>query len=116
MAPIPASALPNPALERLGRPPGRLMLAVTPCPARTVLVELFPARAADHMPIIKARYPAGRPGRKRSGPATRWRGRDKLARLDQAALARRIRRRRSEARSSSFRAPQVPYFSGLLSA
>jgi hypothetical protein len=30
----------------------------------------------------------------------------------QAALARRIRRRRSEARSSSFRPPQVPYFSG----
>ena len=32
---------------------------------------------------------------------------------DQAAFARRIRRRRSEARSSSFRPPQVPYFSGL---
>jgi hypothetical protein len=31
---------------------------------------------------------------------------------DQAALARRIRRRRSEARSSSFRPPHVPYFSG----
>ena len=31
---------------------------------------------------------------------------------DQAAFARRIRRRRSEARSSSFRPPQVPYFSG----
>jgi hypothetical protein len=30
----------------------------------------------------------------------------------QAALARRILRRRSEARSSSFRPPQVPYFSG----
>ena len=30
----------------------------------------------------------------------------------QAALARRIRRRRSEARSSSFRPPHVPYFSG----
>ena len=30
-----------------------------------------------------------------------------------AAFARRIRRRRSEARSSSFRPPQVPYFSGL---
>jgi len=29
-----------------------------------------------------------------------------------AALARRILRRRSEARSSSFRPPQVPYFSG----
>jgi hypothetical protein len=35
---------------------------------------------------------------------------------DQAALARRIRRRRSEDRSSSFRPPQVPYFSGLLTA
>ena len=30
----------------------------------------------------------------------------------QAALARRIRRRRSDERSSSFRPPQVPYFSG----
>ena len=31
---------------------------------------------------------------------------------DQAALARRMRRRRSAERSSSFRPPQVPYFSG----
>jgi len=31
---------------------------------------------------------------------------------DQAAFARRILRRRSEARSSSLRPPQVPYFSG----
>jgi hypothetical protein len=36
-----------------------------------------------------------------------------VGREHQAALARRIRRRRSEARSSSFRPPQVPYFSGL---
>ena len=36
-----------------------------------------------------------------------------VGREPQAALARRIRRRRSEARSSSFRPPQVPYFSGL---
>ena len=36
-----------------------------------------------------------------------------VSRVYQAALARRIRRRRSEARSSSFRPPQVPYFSGL---
>ena len=34
----------------------------------------------------------------------------------QAALARRIRRRRSADRSSSFRPPQVPYFSGRLTA
>ena len=34
----------------------------------------------------------------------------------QAALARRIRRRRSAARSSSFRPPQTPYFSGRDSA
>ena len=34
----------------------------------------------------------------------------------QAALARRIRRRRSAERSSSFRPPQVPYFSGRVSA
>lgn len=32
--------------------------------------------------------------------------------VDQAALARRMRRRRSDARSSSFRPPHVPYFSG----
>ncbi|CAL9328966.1 Uncharacterised protein [Nocardiopsis dassonvillei] len=31
---------------------------------------------------------------------------------DYAAFARRMRRRRSEARSSSFSPPQVPYFSG----
>ena len=35
---------------------------------------------------------------------------------DQAALARRIRRRRSAERSSSFRPPQVPYFSGRATA
>ena len=34
----------------------------------------------------------------------------------QAALARRIRRRRSAERSSSFRPPQVPYFSGRATA
>lgn len=33
-------------------------------------------------------------------------------RSGQAALARRIRRRRSDARSSSFKPPHVPYFSG----
>jgi len=37
-------------------------------------------------------------------------------RLLQAALARRIRRRRSADRSSSFRPPHVPYFSGRLTA
>jgi hypothetical protein len=31
-------------------------------------------------------------------------------------FARRIRRRRSAERSSSFSPPQVPYFSGLLTA
>ena len=35
---------------------------------------------------------------------------------DQAAFARRIRRRRSAERSSSFRPPQVPYFSGRATA
>jgi hypothetical protein len=39
-----------------------------------------------------------------------------ILRETQAAFARRIRRRRSEDRSSSFRPPQVPYFSGLLIA
>lgn len=70
-------------------------------------MELFPACDADHLPSIAER---------KTGPASNWRGRDEQVRLDQAALARRIRRRRSEARSSSFRPPQVPYFSGLLSA
>jgi hypothetical protein len=36
----------------------------------------------------------------------------RVRRQDQAAFARRILRRRSEARSSSFKPPQVPYFSG----
>ena len=80
------------------------MLAVTPGAARAVLVVLVPACRADHGAILRLQR---KPARDRDGP---W-----LAaadRLGQAALARRIRRRRSDARSSSFRPPQVPYFSG----
>jgi FAD/FMN-containing dehydrogenase len=95
-------------------------------------MELFPARAAHHMPIVGQAMRAAEAG-ERSGPATRSGGgeiryrhgkrrdRNWLLELtaawpDQAALARRIRRRRSEDRSSSFRPPHVPYFSGLLRA
>jgi hypothetical protein len=97
------------------------MLAIAPGPARAVLVELFPARAAHHMPIIgqAMRAFSGRPSArltqgKDPAPPQLAAGPDLGATWpDQAALARRIRRRRSEDRSSSFRPPQVPYFSGL---
>ena len=63
------------------------------CAATMLRGGLFQLRLFQLRPI---RFPARGVGRER-----------------QAALARRIRRRRSEARSSSFRPPQVPYFSGL---
>jgi hypothetical protein len=67
------------------------MLAVTPGTTAALLMSLSPTAWADHGP-----------GRICAGA--------------QAALARRMRRRRSEERSSSFRPPHVPYFSGLLTA
>jgi hypothetical protein len=70
---------------------GRLVLAVTPGAAWAPLVVLDSAIRANHSKLRK-RFPA------------------------QAALARRMRRRRSEDRSSSFRPPHVPYFSGRLTA
>jgi len=82
------SALPKPAKPGLCRRRGPLMLTIAPVAARALLVPLCPTFRADHS------------------------GSD----ASQAALARRMRRRRSEERSSSFRPPQVPYFSGLLTA
>jgi hypothetical protein len=55
----------------------------------------------------------GRPACGRSGDPACGAGRGPAG---QAALARRIRRRRSADRSSSFSPPQVPYFSGRLTA
>jgi hypothetical protein len=82
-------ALADPAQLRLGRWLRRLVLTIAPGAARAPLVLLDSA--------VRAHHEDGR------APA-------------QAALARRIRRRRSDERSSSFRPPQVPYFSGLLTA
>jgi hypothetical protein len=86
----PASGLtlPDPAQPLFGRLGRRLMLTVAPRTAAALLVPLRAAAPADHGSV---------------GPG-------------QAALARRIRRRRSDERSSSFRPPQVPYFSGRLIA
>ena len=84
-------ALPDPAEPRLGGLIGRPVLAVAPVSSGAFLVVLPPARQADHASIV----PGGEP---------------------QAAFARRIRRRRSAERSSSLSPPQVPYFSGRLTA
>ena len=66
-------------------------------------------RDADVIGLLAAGGPGPRPrGGARSG---RGSGQARVRRA-YAALARRIRRRRSEARSSSFSPPQVPYFSG----
>jgi hypothetical protein len=88
--PIPGLALPDPAEAGLHRQRWRQVLAVAPVAAAAVLVPLGLATWADHDQMSGSR--------------------------DQAALARRMRRRRSEDLSSSFRPPQVPYFSGLLTA
>ena len=111
-------------------PPRRLVLAVAPGAARAVLVELFPACTADHVPIIGPRIRARtvntrrqdreHPGKRQPGGAGRQAGKAGAglgtcgSRAGQAAFARRMRRRRSEDRSSSLRPPQVPYFSGRL--
>src|SRR6266702_684677 len=98
--------LPDPAhgwlrLER-GR---RLVLAVTPGAALAGGVLLPTAASADHGLILTRLVPAKPPGRGGivAGQAA-------------LALARRIRLRRSAERSSSFKPPHVPYFSGLLTA
>ena len=51
-------------------------------------------------------------GRRAAGPAAISQPDDARGLPGQAAFARRIRRRRSADRSSSFSPPQVPYFSG----
>jgi len=112
-----------PVPRRLRQRGKREVLAITPGASRAVLVVLAAAGQADHLTIVAGRGVCrGRPQcsvptdqgqliwaqlirASQSDPAD-------LVRPDQAAFARRIRRRRSEARSSSFRPPQVPYFSG----
>jgi hypothetical protein len=100
-------ALADPAQRGLGLGrglPRRKVLAITPGAAGAVVVVAIPAGDADHKTssISKTGH-----GPKVRGPP------QELTRLRaQAALARRIRRRRSAARSSSFSPPQTPYFSG----
>ena len=126
------SALADPAHRRLGLT-GRKVLAVTPGAAGAVVVMALPAWNADHAPIFSLFLLAGRtksapwPGLAGTGPRRGLRDwldvcdglryREEADRqAGQAALARRIRRRRSAARSSSFRPPHTPYFSGRDSA
>ena len=86
-----ASALPDPAEPRFGIRVRLPVLAVTPGSAGAFLVVLTAAGQADHAFIVPCRE-------------------------GQAAFALRIRRRRSADRSSSLSPPQVPYFSGRLTA
>jgi hypothetical protein len=97
------SALADPADPRLGGRIRRPVLAVAPGPARAVLVMLLTAGHADHASIVLFRLADG---------AVTPRIPESAGRAGQAAFARRIRRRRSAARSSSLSPPQVPYFSG----
>jgi hypothetical protein len=106
--------LPDPAHCRFSlQHSRRLVLAVAPCTALTGGMLLPTAASANHG-LILAHVP--RPGHAAhlGGQARHIRGRSP----GQAAfvLARRIRLRRSAERSSSFKPPQVPYFSGLLTA
>ena len=137
----PALPLADPAQRRLHRLPARVLrgqvLAVAPGAAGAVPVMPLAARNADH-PLIVAlsrcrvvaearKAETGEvvtlvtPHRLRSmGEWYAESGQaDRLRRADAAgyaAFARRIRRRRSAERSSSFRPPQVPYFSGRATA
>jgi hypothetical protein len=97
-----SSALADPAKYRLRRLGTLLMLAIAPGTAGAFLMVLIAAWQADHVPNCLS------PGDGRVIGQAGASG--------QAALARRIRRRRSDERSSSFRPPQVPYFSGLVTA
>ena len=112
----PQSALPDPAqrfVARWLREGGQgEVLAVAPRATRALGVLLPTAMQADHLPILPgmARWVPGLAGLSVGMGGCGVSGGD--SKRDQAALARRIRRRRSEARSSSFRPPQVPYFSG----
>ncbi len=99
--------LPDPAHGWLGLERGRrLVLAVTPGAALAGGVLLPTAASADHGLILTRLVPAKPPGR--CGGI--------VAGQAALALARRIRLRRSAERSSSFKPPHVPYFSGLLTA
>ena len=129
------SALADPGHRRLGLT-GRKVLAITPGAAGAVVVMALPPWNADHAPIFPLFFPLSLAGRMKSAPRPGLAGtglrrglRDWLDVCDglryreeadrqacQAALARRIRRRRSAARSSSFRPPHTPYFSGRDSA
>jgi hypothetical protein len=86
-----ASALPDPAEPWLVAALRLPVLTVTPGSAGAFLVVLPTAGRADHASIVPHH-------------------------AAQAALARRIRRRRSADRSSSLSPPQMPYFSGRLTA
>jgi hypothetical protein len=116
--------LPDPAHHRLWLQLGRrLVLAITPGATPAAGVFLTATASADHGLIVTSDMPAGTTTvtsmnclylyelpvcRLPFGPQQG----------DQAAFAfaRRIRLRRSAERSSSFNPPQVPYFSGLLTA
>jgi hypothetical protein len=120
------SALPDPAEQGLRRGlRRRLMLAVAPGTAGAVLMVALPARDADHAPYcaafsgcsLRAQQKRPRPcyrcSRSACGCSRLVQTQIRLVRAGpQAAFARRIRRRRSAERSSSFRPPHVPYFSG----
>ena len=85
-------------------------------------VVLLSAGRADHVFYCPRRPVAAgaAAGLRRERPPLerRWAGLRRRPRpaAGQAALARRIRRRRSADRSSSFSPPHVPYFSGRLTA
>jgi hypothetical protein len=71
------------------------------------MLSFFPNDAAPMLPAVTW-LPPGLPGRHARPQMRQMPARS----AGQAAFARRIRRRRSEERSSSLSPPQVPYFSG----
>ena len=101
-----ALTLSDPAHRRFSlQNSGRLVLAVAPGAALAGAMLLPTAALADH-DVILAHWPGALPGaapRRSPGQAA-------------FVFARRIRLRRSADRSSSFKPPHVPYFSGLLTA
>jgi hypothetical protein len=115
----PGSARADPAERRLGSGArGRLMLAVAPAAAWALLVVPLPAGNADHALYCAAYQTAMGPNgpcclrHVMAPPATGVPAPSSVVCCPQAAFARRIRRRRSAERSSSFSPPHVPYFSG----
>ena len=79
------------------------MLAVAPGTTPAGGMLMLTAASADHVLIVPDRIPGQAPARRTHSQAA-------------FAFARLIRLRRSAERSSSFKPPQVPYFSGLLTA